>query len=76
MWHLAGTRLKPCQAMCKLLEHNWNPSKEWNRRVVLMVHIQAQSIGGRFATGSMYFSIRGYNVSSEPSEPTGALRCF
>jgi len=44
---------------------------------------QAQSNGGEYAMGpiawakgSVWFSIRGYKVPSEPSEPSGTPRCF
>jgi len=82
MWHSAGKRQKHRQALCKWLQHNCSPCEECTTRVVLMVGIRAQSKGGTYAmwpiawaTGSVYFSVRGYEVLSEPTEPTGTPGC-
>jgi len=76
MWHSAGRRHKHCQALCKRLQHNCSPCEECNTCVVLMVHIRAQSKEGTYATGSMDFSVSGYEVPSHPPEPTRIPQCF
>jgi hypothetical protein len=83
MWNSAGKRHKHRQELCKRLQLNYSHCEECNRHVVLMVRIGNESEGGMYATqpvtwakGSVSYSVRGYEIPSAPSDPTGTLRCF
>jgi hypothetical protein len=43
---------------------------------IYVTTFRPQSAGGTCATRGCYFSVRGYDVQSEPSEPTGTPVCF
>jgi len=86
MWHSAGERHKHCQALCEGLQHNCSPCKECNICVVHMVRyittLLPWSEGGTYAmrpvawvTESVEFSVRGYEVPSEQSEPSKTSGC-
>jgi hypothetical protein len=83
MLHSAGKRHKHRQALYKRLQHNCSPREECNTNVIPMVRIRAQGKGGIYATRpviwateSMEFSVRGYEVPSELSEPSRTPGCF